>query len=49
MELRDAVLGRRSVRSFRADPVPDALVEELLELAKWAPSAGNLQDWFVTS
>jgi len=47
MELRDAVLGRRSVRSFRADPVPDALVEELLELARWAPSAGNLQDWFV--
>ena len=47
MELREAILGRRSVRSFRPDPVPDNLIEELLELAKWAPSAGNLQDWFV--
>lgn len=47
MELRDAILGRRSVRSFRPDPVPDWLVEELLGLARWVPSAGNLQDWFV--
>ncbi|MDN5358224.1 MAG: hypothetical protein PWP76_67 [Candidatus Diapherotrites archaeon] len=47
MELRDAILERRSVRSFRSDPVSEDLIDELLSYARWAPSAGNLQDWFV--
>jgi len=47
MELRDAIHERRSVRSFRSDPISDDLIQELLSYARWAPSAGNLQDWFV--
>ncbi|OGS66129.1 MAG: nitroreductase [Euryarchaeota archaeon RBG_19FT_COMBO_69_17] len=43
MELQDAIRGRRSVRAFRADPVPEERLRELLEMAQWAPSAGNLQ------
>jgi nitroreductase len=35
--------GRRSIRRFRPDPVPDAVLEQLLEVARWAPSAGNRQ------
>jgi nitroreductase len=35
--------GRRSVRRFRPDAVPEAVVEQLLEVARWAPSAGNRQ------
>jgi len=35
--------GRRSVRRFRSDAVPEAVVEQLLEVARWAPSAGNRQ------
>lgn len=38
---------RRSIRSgFRKDtPVPDELIEKILEAARWAPSAGNSQPW----
>ena len=41
-----ALLGaRRSVRRFRPDPVPRALVTRLLEAAVLAPSASNQQPW----
>lgn len=36
---------QRAVRAFREDPVPDALIERLLEAASWAPSGGNSQPW----
>ncbi|MFO0841049.1 MAG: nitroreductase family protein [Gemmataceae bacterium] len=37
------VCSRRSTRHFRPDPVPPALLDELLEAARWAPSGFNLQ------
>ncbi|HUT35537.1 MAG TPA: nitroreductase family protein [Planctomycetota bacterium] len=39
---------RRSVRRFRDEPVPRALIERLIEAASWAPSASNRQDWRFT-
>lgn len=36
---------RRDVRHFRTDPVPEALLEELLDAACLAPSVGNSQPW----
>ena len=39
---------RRSVRQFRDEPVPRALIERLIEAASWAPSASNRQDWRFT-
>jgi len=38
---------RVSVRSFTHQPVPDALLEHCLRLARLAPSAGNLQAYQV--
>lgn len=43
MELRDAIRTRRSIRAFRPDAIPATTIEELVELANLAPSAGNLQ------
>lgn len=43
MELNDAVFGRRMVRAFGPDPVDPAVVDELCDLARRAPSAGNAQ------
>ncbi|PKM81686.1 MAG: nitroreductase family protein [Firmicutes bacterium HGW-Firmicutes-14] len=40
-----AILERRSVRKFKADPVPRATVGRLIDAARWAPSAGNVQPW----
>lgn len=43
----EAILGRRSVRAFLPDPVPEALIREILDLARFAPSGSNMQPWFV--
>jgi len=44
-ELARLVRSRRMVRAFRPDPVPDELLDRLLDLARRAPSAGNTQPW----
>ena len=41
----DPVLGRRSIRKYTREPVPDESVELLLRAAMSAPSAGNEQPW----
>jgi len=46
MELTEAIKGRRSVRKFKPDPVPRDVLEGIMELALWAPSGMNRQDWF---
>lgn len=43
MELSDAVRRRRMVRAFTDDPIPASVVDELLDGARRAPSAGNAQ------
>jgi nitroreductase len=48
MQLEDAVMGRRSIRAFRPDPVPPAVLREIVDLARWAPSAANTQPWEFT-
>lgn len=47
MDVSEAVERRTSVRAFLPDPVPGAVVRELLERAHRAPSGGNLQPWRV--
>jgi 5,6-dimethylbenzimidazole synthase len=37
--------GRRDIRRFRPDPVPDAVVRRILEMAHLAPSVGFMQPW----
>ncbi len=41
----DAILTRRSIRKYTAQPVSDELVTGLLRAAMAAPSAGNQQPW----
>ncbi|MBI5946121.1 MAG: nitroreductase family protein [Chloroflexi bacterium] len=36
---------RRSIRRFKADPIPDSVIEEILTTATFAPSAHNRQPW----
>jgi 5,6-dimethylbenzimidazole synthase len=42
---RDLVLWRRDVRRFRSDPVPEKLLDELIEFSTHAPSVGLSQPW----
>jgi nitroreductase len=39
----DLVRARRSVRAYRPDPVPEALLAQVLEAGRLAPTAGNRQ------
>lgn len=45
METSMCMRTRASVRSFRPDDVPDALVAEILSEAAEGPCAGNIQEW----
>ena len=45
MDVLEAIRGRRSVRAFKSQDVSQELVEELVDAARWAPSAGNIQPW----
>ncbi len=45
MELEAAVRGRRSIRKFTDKEVPEVIVEEILDAARWSPSWGNTQPW----
>jgi nitroreductase len=45
VDVFEAIKGRRSVRAFTNEPVSDEEVMKLIDAAKWAPSAGNIQPW----
>ena len=43
--LRELLIWRRDVRRFRRDPLPQDVVDRLIELAALAPSVGLSQPW----
>lgn len=43
--MRDFLRTRRSIRRFKAEPVPDSVIHDLLTTATFAPSAHNTQPW----
>ncbi len=45
MDITNLIQKRRSIRRFTDEPVSDEQVTELLDAARWAPSAGNQQPW----
>jgi len=44
-EVLRAIRERRSVRSFKTDPVEPEKIEAILEAGRWAPSGKNTQPW----
>jgi len=47
MNVSDAVMARISTRAFLDKPVGEETIRAILEVAKFAPSGGNLQPWKV--
>lgn len=47
MELMEAIIGRRSIRGYKSDPVPEEKLLTILEALRWAPSWANTQCWEV--
>ena len=49
MTVTEALRKRISIRQFLPDPLDESLVREILEVARWSPSGGNLQPWRVVA
>jgi nitroreductase len=45
MDVFEAIRGRRSIRKYRQEPIPDDKLEMIFEAARLAPSAANRQPW----
>jgi len=45
MEVNAAILGRRSIRKYKPDPVDEKILNQVLEAARQAPSWANTQCW----
>ena len=45
MSLEEAMTTQRAIRRLKPDPVDDALVLHLIELALKAPTGSNAQNW----
>ncbi len=48
MDVIEAILTRRSIRSFKAEPVKREVLTALIETCRWSPSGSNTQPWEFT-
>lgn len=46
MELEEAIKTRRSIRKFQNRKVDETNIVKIIESGMWAPSIGNLQNWY---
>ncbi len=47
MDAIDCIKTRMSIRKFKADPVPQDVLRQVVETAQWSPSYKNSQPWEV--
>jgi nitroreductase len=46
-ETMQCITGRRSIRRYRTEPVPDAALADILRAVQWSPSWANTQCWEI--
>jgi nitroreductase len=47
VQFDEVVMGRRSIRGYKPDPVPKEVIREVVRLATRAPSSMNTQPWYL--
>lgn len=47
MEVKEAIRGRKSIRKYENRPIPNDVMDELLDTMRLAPSANNMQRWSI--
>lgn len=47
LTVSEAIQSRRSIRSYKQEPIPKEHIQEILELVRLTPSAWNLQPWRI--
>lgn len=45
MDIIEAINTRKSIRAYKPDPVPRAIIEDILQIATRSPSSMNTQPW----
>lgn len=45
VDILEVITTRTSIRRYKPDPVPDEMVDKILEAARWAPTGENFQPW----
>ncbi len=46
-DILQPIKSRRAIRKYKPEPVPQELIDEILEAGRWAPSGLNNQPWKV--
>ena len=47
MQFKSVFLGRRSIRRYKDKEIPMEVVADIIDIARYSPSSGNLQNWKV--
>jgi len=47
MDTIECIRTRKSIRGFKPDRVPEKILKEIIETAKWSPSYKNTQPWEI--
>jgi len=48
MDIIEAIQRRKSIRSFKPDPVPREILQKIIDIARRSPSSLNTQPWEAT-
>jgi len=46
-DLIEKIKSRQSIRKFTNDPIPDSVIEDIVNIGRTAPSGGNCQPWRI--
>lgn len=47
MEIETLIKARKSIRRYLKNAAPRDVIEEIIEVAQWAPSSMNTEPWYV--
>ena len=45
MEVFECIRRRRTIREYKNDPIPEDVLEKILQAGRWSPSSSNSQPW----
>ncbi len=45
MDVLEAIRTRRSIRKYEERPIPEEIIQKILDAGRWAPSSDNSQPW----
>jgi nitroreductase/FMN reductase (NADPH) len=46
-EFLDVLVSRKSIRRYKPDPIPDDILDKILEAARWSPTPHNMQNFEI--